>query len=121
MAGFPQQRIEKSAYDAQRRIESAEDVVVGVNRFEESDAADAVEFELDPTMEQRAVEKVQAFRAARDEAAADAALDALDAAVAGTDNLVPAVLACVEAHATIGEIMARLEARYGTFLAPATA
>ena len=120
-AGFPQQRIEKSAYDAQRRIESAEDVVVGVNRFEESDAADAVEFELDPTMEQRAVEKVQAFRAARDEAAATAALDALDEAIAGTDNLVPAVLACVEAHATIGEIMARLEARYGTFLAPATA
>ena len=119
-AGFPQQRIEKSAYDAQRRIESGEDVVVGVNRFEESDAADAVEFELDPSMEQRAVERVQAFRAARDEAAAKAALDALDVAIEGTDNLVPAVLACVEAHATIGEIMQRLEARYGTFLAPAT-
>ncbi len=119
-AGFPQQCIEKSAYDAQRRIESGEDVVVGVNRFEESDAADAVEFELDPAMESRAKERVKAFRAARDEAAAAAALDALGVAIEGTDNLVPAVLACVEAHATIGEIMARLEARYGTFLAPAT-
>ncbi len=118
-AGFPQQRIEKSAYEAQRRIESAEDVVVGVNRFEEADSADAVEFELDPAMERTAVERVQAFRAARDAAAANAALDELAAAIAGDANLVPRVLACVEAGATIGEIMARLESRYGTFLAPA--
>jgi len=120
-AGFPQQRIEKSAYDAQRRIESAEDIVVGVNKFEESDAADAVEFELDPAMEGHAVERVRAYRAGRDEDAAQAALAALDGAIAGTGNLVPAVLGCVEAHATLGEIMARLEARYGTFLAPVTA
>ncbi len=118
-AGFPQQRIEKSAYAAQRRIESAEDVVVGVNRFEEADSADAIEFELDPAMEQHAVERVRAFRAARDEAAANAALETLGGALAGDDNLVPLVLTCVEAGATLGEIMARMEARYGTFLAPA--
>ena len=118
-AGFPQQRIEKSAYDAQRRIESGEDVVVGVNRFEEGDQADAVEFQLDPGMEAGARERVRAFRAARDEAAAQRALAALEGAIQGPGNLVPAVLACVEAHATLGEIMALLEARYGTFLAPA--
>ncbi|MDA1194788.1 MAG: methylmalonyl-CoA mutase family protein [Planctomycetota bacterium] len=118
-AGFPQQRIEKSAYDAQRRIESGEDVVVGVNRFEVGDAADAVEFALDPAMEPQAVARVRAFRARRDEDAASASLRALDAALAGTVNLMPAVLTCVEAHATLGEIMARFEARYGTFLVPA--
>jgi methylmalonyl-CoA mutase N-terminal domain/subunit len=117
-AGFPQQRIEKSAYEAQKRVESGEDVVVGVNRFEEGEAAGAVEFELDPAVEQRARERVRAFRAGRDGAAAERALAELAEAVAGTGNLVPPVLACVEAHATLGEIMARLEARYGTFLAP---
>ncbi len=118
-AGFPQQHIEKSAYDAQRRIESGEDIVVGVNRFEAADGAPAIEFELDAAMESRAVERVQAFRAGRDEAAVSAALEHLAAALAGEDNLVPVVLACVEAGASIGEIMARMEARYGTFLAPA--
>ena len=117
--GLPQRHIEHSAYEAQRRIESGEDVVVGVNRFEEADTASAVEFELDPAMETTAVERVRAFRAARDEAACAAALERLEGEIAGTDNLMPFVLACVEAGATIGEVMARLEARYGTFLAPA--
>ncbi len=121
-AGFPQQRIEKSAYDAQRRIESGEDVIVGVNRFEEDDAEDAGTFELDPAMEARAKERVAGFRARRDEPAARAALDALGTALGdeGT-NLMAPVLAAVEAHATIGEIMQVMEARYGTFLAPAPA
>jgi len=119
-AGFPQRHIEKSAYDAQRRIESGEDVVVGVNRFEEGDVAAPPTFALDPDVETRAVERVRAFRAARDEAAAQAALAALVEAISGDANLVAPVLAAVEAGATIGEVMARLEARYGTFLAPAS-
>jgi methylmalonyl-CoA mutase N-terminal domain/subunit len=117
-AGFPQQRIEKSAYDAQKRIESGEDVVVGVNRFEEADEGAPGTFELDPAMESRAVEKIAAFRAARDEAATQSALEALAAAARGDGNLLPAVLAAVEARATIGEIMRVFEARYGTFQAP---
>ncbi len=117
--GIPQRHIEHSAYEAQRRIESGEDVVVGVNRFEEGDSASAIEFELDPTMETTAVERVRAFRAARDDEACARTLENLEGEIAGTDNLMPYVLACVEAGATIGEVMARLEARYGTFLAPA--
>jgi len=118
-AGFPQRHIERSAYDAQRRIESGEDVVVGVNRFEADDDDARIEFELNPAMESDAVHRIRAVRAARDEAACDGALAALDAALATETNLMSAVLACVEAHATLGEIMARMEARYGTFLAPA--
>ena len=118
-AGFPQQRIEKSAYDAQRRIESGEDVVVGVNRYEDDDETTPPTFALDPQMEARAVERVGAYRAARNEAAAQTALADLEAAIAGTGNLMEPVLAAVEAGATIGEVMARMEARYGTFLSPA--
>jgi methylmalonyl-CoA mutase N-terminal domain/subunit len=70
-------------------------------------------------MEARASERVRAFRSRRDAGAVERALQSLDAALAGTENLVPPVLVAVEAGATIGEIMARAEARYGTFLAPA--
>ena len=119
-AGFPQQCIEKSAYDAQRRIESGEDVVVGVNRYEVDDEVAPERFVLDPTMEQEAVQRLQSFRAARMDPSTDAALEALRTAVGDeSKNLVPFVLAAVEAHATLGEIMQVLEARYGTFLQPA--
>ena len=117
-AGFPQQHIEKSAYAAQRRIEDGTDVVVGVNRFEDDDEVAPPTFSLDPEMETRAVERVQAYRAACDPALVHASLLALDEALAGTANLLPPVLAAVEAGATLGAIMARMEARYGTFLAP---
>jgi methylmalonyl-CoA mutase N-terminal domain/subunit len=119
-AGFPQQQIEKSAYEAQRRIESGEDVIVGVNRFEDADDEAAPgTFEIDPAMEARAVERVRALRDARDGGAAAGAFEALADAVAGEENLLPAVLAAVEAGGTIGEVMRVLESRYGTFLAPA--
>ena len=117
-AGFPQSCIERSAYAAQKRIESGEDIVVGVNRFEEADEASPPAFELDPEVERQARKRVAAYRAKRDGAAADAALQALVVAADGTDNLFPSVLACVEAHSTIGEIMGVLEARYGTFRNP---
>ncbi|MDJ0973874.1 MAG: methylmalonyl-CoA mutase family protein [Planctomycetota bacterium] len=117
-AGYPQSVIEKSAYEAQKRIESKADVIVGVNRFEAEDEATPEMFELDPSIETRARERIAAFRAARDTAAAEAARSALAEAVDGTANLFPAVLAAVEAHCTIGEIMQTLEARYGTFLSP---
>ena len=57
-AGFPQSCIEKSAYDAQRRQESGEDVAVGVNRFEIEGDRTEPEFRLDPEAERRAVARV---------------------------------------------------------------
>ncbi len=117
-AGFPQSCIEKSAYDAQRRQESGEDVVVGVNRFEIEGDRTEPEFRLDPEAERHAVERLAAFRAARDEQATQKTLTALAAACETDANLVESVLAAVEAHATIGEIMQVLEDRWGTFRAP---
>ncbi len=117
-AGYPQSVIERSAYEAQKRIESGDDAVIGVNRYEVEDEATPAMFELDPTIETRARARIAAFREARDAEAATAARTALAAAVDGSENLFPAVLAAVEARCTIGEIMQTLEARYGTFLSP---
>ncbi|MHC5010606.1 MAG: acyl-CoA mutase large subunit family protein, partial [Planctomycetota bacterium] len=117
-AGFPQSCIERSAYQAQRRTESGEDVVVGVNRFTIEDDMEAPTFALDEDVERRAVERIASVRASRDGAAAETALQALREATAAEGNLVESVLAAVEAHCTIGEIMGVMETRWGTFQAP---
>jgi methylmalonyl-CoA mutase N-terminal domain/subunit len=114
-AGYPQRRIEASAYEAQRRIESGADVVVGLNRFTEGDAEPAGTFVIDSGMEARAVARVQAVRAQRDAARARASLADLDRDAAQDKNLFDAVLQAVEAGSTIGEILGVLEKRYGAF------
>jgi methylmalonyl-CoA mutase, N-terminal domain len=116
--GFPQSRIERSAYEAQRRVEAGTDVVVGVNRFEAGDEAVPPAFRLDEETERRAVERVRAVRAGRDAKAAATALASLDAACAADGNLVGPVLAAVEARCTVGEILQVMEDRWGTFQAP---
>ncbi|MGE0193476.1 MAG: methylmalonyl-CoA mutase [Planctomycetota bacterium] len=118
-AGIPQRAIEASAYEAQRRIESGADVVVGVNRFASDDEAAPELFRIDPALETEACERVRAWRARRDAGACAAALGALAAAAADEGiNVFPAVLAAVEAGATVGEVLQVFEDRYGTFLAP---
>jgi len=111
-AGYPQRLIEASAYEAQRRIESGQDVVVGGNRFVEGGDAQAATFTLDPAVEGQAVARLRAWRAARASAPHATALARLDAEAAADKNLFAAVLGAVEAHATIGEIMDTLERRY---------
>lgn len=118
--GFPQHVIERSAYEAQKRIDAGDDVVVGVNRFQDEGEPTVPEFTLNPEAEAQAVARVRGVRAERDQAAVDRALDRLRAAAATgpTENLVPFVLAAVESYATLGEIMGVLEARWGTFTSP---
>ena len=111
--GFYQREIERSAYEAQKRIESGEDVIVGLNRFEAESDPEPPVFEIHPETEARAVERVRAFRAGRDGAKTAAARAALSAACSTDENLVPRVLACVEAGATLGEVMQTLEDRFG--------
>ncbi len=117
-AGFPQRAIEKSAYEAQKRIEEGRDLVVGLNCHVGGAEPEPELFALDPAVEQEAVERVRAARAARDEAAAQAALAGLRRAIDGPGNLFPAVLEAVERRVTLGEVFTCFEARYGTFQSP---
>jgi methylmalonyl-CoA mutase N-terminal domain/subunit len=77
---------------------------VGVNAFEADETGRIDVLSIDPEVERRQIERVRALRASRDGAAWTAALDAIRAAARGTDNLVPPIVAAVEAHATVGEI-----------------
>ena len=106
------------------RVESGEDVVVGVNSFTETEPS-PLTADLDTAIqtvakgvEARAVEAVRAWRAGRDAAAVEAALAGLRDAAKGTDNLVPASLVCARAGVTTGEWAAVLREVFGSYRAP---
>ena len=112
-SGFIQREIQDAAYQAQQRIDSGESVVVGVNRYTTEEARAIETLQIDPEMEARQVERVRQVRASRDPIAWRAAIDGVSTAARGTDNLVPPIIAAVEAHATVGEISDAMRAVFG--------
>ncbi len=114
-SGYIQRQIQDSAYKAQIAVDAGNAVVVGVNRYV-SDDADRIEmFSLDADLERAQAERVQAVRHRRDQAVWRSALDAVASAAKATDNLVPPIIAAVEAEATVGEIADTLRAAFGEY------
>ncbi len=110
---FMQGEIQDAAYRYQQEVETGARVVVGVNAF----AADAVPatalFQADPAVEAALAERLADVRRGRDADRAARALDAVERAARGTDNLVPRLLDGVRAEVTLGEICARLRLAFG--------
>ncbi len=117
--GYPQREIHEAAYAHQQAVEAGTTGVVGVNRFVEDELPAANVFKPDPAVERERAERLARWRAERDAAAAAATLAALETAARGTDNLVPRILDCVEAHVTLGEISDRLRGVFGLYQPPA--
>ena len=112
-AGYQQRHIQDAAYRVQREIETAERIVVGVNKFTDDEVATPPLLRIDPTLERQQVERIRALRASRDETAWSAALDRLEVVARGTDNIVPIMIEAVKVGATLGEISDRLRAVWG--------
>ena len=112
--GFQQREIHEAAYRWQKQVESGDAVVVGVNRFVQSDRVKPSPLKLDPAAEGARRERLAALRRRRDAAAVTAALSHVDEAARSGANLMPAILGAVESLATLGEIADRLRAVFGT-------
>jgi (2R)-ethylmalonyl-CoA mutase len=123
-SGYLKSALVSSLAQRRRRIESGADVVVGLNRFTESEpnplagGADGAIVTVDLASEQRAVDAVRAWRASRDQTLADDALQVLRRAAASDANLMPASLACARAGVTIGEWADALREVFGEYRAP---
>src|SRR5687768_13396815 len=113
--GYGQREIQESAYRYQRAIESQDEIVVGVNRFQLDSEPPTQLLRIDPALEQAQVERVRTLRARRDEKAFEDALRELERAAATTENLMPRILACVESYATVGEISNTLRRVWGEY------
>jgi methylmalonyl-CoA mutase N-terminal domain/subunit len=114
--GYQQGEIAQAAYAFQRAVEAGDTLIVGVNAFADGgDAQRPPAQAIDPDAERRQVERTRAVRAARDQSAADAAVARLGDAARGTENVLPRILACVEARVTLGEISDALRATWGEY------
>jgi methylmalonyl-CoA mutase N-terminal domain/subunit len=112
---YIQNEIQNAAYEFQQKVETGEAVVVGVNRFKQSEGETLAPFRLNPELEQQQIERVREVRSSRDRAVFDERLQALEQAARSSDNLMPHILSCAEAHATVGEISDRLRAVFGEY------
>jgi methylmalonyl-CoA mutase N-terminal domain/subunit len=113
--GFIQSEIQNAAYAYQQTVERSETIVVGVNKFQQDSSAAPSTFRLDPELEEQQIVRLRDLRASRDARSVDASLCALENAARSSDNLMPRILACAEAYATVGEISDRLRAVFGEY------
>ena len=113
--GFVMREIQESSWKFQRDVESKERVVVGVNEFTSSSPYKGKMLRVDPSVRVDQVARLRELRNRRDNMRAHHALAALTEAARGTANLMPAILTCVEAYATVGEICDTLRKEFGEY------
>ena len=113
--GYVQREIQESAYRYQRAIETQEQVVVGMNRFQLETEPPVNVLRIDPALEQAQIERVRALRERRDAQSVTAALNKLEQAAGTNENLLPRILECVESYSTVGEISNTLRRVWGEY------
>ncbi len=112
---FPQREIADAAFTYQREVDERKRIVVGVNDFAQEGEEPTPILRIDPALERKQVDRLAATRAKRDSAAVELALSELKRAAAGTDNLMPPIIAAARARATEGEMIAAMQEVFGTY------
>jgi len=113
---FFQREIAEASFRYQAEVESKQRIVVGVNRYELEDEAEIELLRVDPALEQKQIDRVQAVRAGRDSAAVEASLARLKEAAGREDeNLMPLLIEASRAYVTMGEMCDALREAWGTW------
>lgn len=113
--GFIQDEIARSAYDYQRQIERNEKIIVGVNKFQVTEANTVPPFKIDDSIRQVQSEKLAILRRQRDHAKCDQLLQLLSDKASSDENIMPTVIEAVEHKCTLGEIADTLREVYGEY------
>ncbi len=113
--GFVQQQIEESAFAWQQEVERGERVIVGVNRYVESDEPRLELHRLDPDVERRQRARTAAVRAGRNTETATAALEEVRSVALTDANLLPPMREALRARCTVGEICTVLRSLWGLY------
>jgi methylmalonyl-CoA mutase N-terminal domain/subunit len=114
-SGFVQGEIQKAAYDFQRAVESKDQIIVGVNDFIAAEERAIPTLRIEPEIERSQIARLNALRAKRDSTRTTSALAELQRRAISNENLLPAILIAVEAHATVGEISDALRRVFGEY------
>jgi methylmalonyl-CoA mutase, N-terminal domain len=118
-AGFIQREIEESAFAFHRRLQTKQDVLVGVNEYvDENETVDVEILKIDPETERNQVERLKRFKANRDQEAVAARLAELRDVARGEGNLLYPLKEALRAHATIGEVCGVMREQFGEYKPP---
>ena len=113
--GYVQQEIQNAAYEYQQKVDRGEAVVVGVNRFTVEEEKPIPIQRIDEALERRQVERLRALRARRDSGPWRETLRQVEDAARSAENVMPRIMAAVEAYATVGEISDTLRRVFGEY------
>ena len=117
-SGYIEREIARSAYEYQQRIESGQQVIVGLNQYQSESQQKLELFQFDPEEEEWQKARLAEARSSRSPADVRGALSTLKQAAKDDANLVPATLAAVQSMATEGEILDTLRDVYGEYVDP---
>jgi len=113
--GFMQRAIGDASYDYQKKVETNEQVIVGMNRFQTDEKLDYEILRVTEEVEREACERIRALRAKRSAQKASESLRAVGDRARSNDNLVPPILQAVKAGCTTGEISDALREVFGEY------
>ncbi len=113
--GYIQQEIANSAYQYQKEVESAERVIVGVNKFTQEKEAITDVLNIDESIRLIQIDKLKRLKQERNNDAVNLALSNLTNAAKTEENLMPFILTAVEEYATLGEIADCLRNVFGEY------
>ncbi len=111
--GYQMNEIHESAFEFQQAVESRDRIVVGVNRYDSEDPPIRKLQTIDPEQTKRQLDRLARVKRERDEAAVERTLENLAYTARSQENTMPAILECVEAYATVGEISDALRTVFG--------
>ncbi len=117
--GYPQQEIHDAAYAYQQAVERGEKIVVGVNEYVSEEKRPIELLQIDDSVAQHQRERLAELRKKRDRVRVGSALESLGTAASSDENLMPFILECVRAYATVGEMCDELRNVFGTYEEPA--
>jgi len=117
--GFMQSEIQNAAYDFQKKMESGEEVVVGVNQYKVDEKITLDPLKIDPQIEADQHMRLARLRQNRDNQKVHDLLSHVESCARGTDNLLPVFVECMENQVTLGEVCNVLRGVWGEYQAPA--
>ncbi len=113
--GFYQSEIARSAYEYQKKVESGEEIVVGVNQFITEEIQEPPIHRVNQKITAEQIERLNILRTNRDHNKVEKSLKSLKSAAEGTENLMPVILECARSYCTIGEICEVLRGVWGEY------
>ncbi len=113
--GYFHREIQDSAYEYQKRVDSGDETVVGVNKYVSDADTDTEILKVDESVRDRQINRLESVKEERDDEAVEDALAAIGDTIEAEENVMPAIIDAVKAYATMGEIMAVFEDHYGSY------